>query len=110
MLIQFSVAAIASNSTLIDFSGYLQVVDTWGTVDILINNAGQLHTQLVLFTFLINFFYSLSYSLAYYYTIFLGITRDGLLMRMKKSQWQEVIDLNLTGVFLCTQVFIILAQ
>jgi 3-oxoacyl-[acyl-carrier protein] reductase len=46
-------------------------VDQWGTVDILINNA--------------------------------GITRDGLLMRMKKSQWQEVIDLNLTGVFLSTQ-------
>ena len=45
--------------------------DAWGTVDILINNA--------------------------------GITRDTLLMRMKKSQWQEVIDLNLTGVFLCTQ-------
>ncbi|KAL3511410.1 hypothetical protein ACH5RR_030811 [Cinchona calisaya] len=32
-----------------------------------------------------------------------GITRDGLLMRMKTTQWQEVIDLNLTGVFLCTQ-------
>ncbi|KAK4762702.1 hypothetical protein SAY86_008470 [Trapa natans] len=47
------------------------VVDAWGTVDILINNA--------------------------------GITRDGLLMRMKKSQWQDVINLNLTGVFLCTQ-------
>lgn len=47
------------------------VIDAWGTVDVLINNA--------------------------------GITRDGLLMRMKKSQWQEVIDLNLTGVFLCTQ-------
>ncbi|GLT38395.1 hypothetical protein SLA2020_126510 [Shorea laevis] len=46
-------------------------VDAWGSVDILINNA--------------------------------GITRDTLLMRMKKSQWQEVIDLNLTGVFLCTQ-------
>lgn len=46
-------------------------VDRWGTIDVLINNA--------------------------------GITRDGLLMRMKKSQWQEVIDLNLTGVFLCTQ-------
>ncbi|KAL8550650.1 hypothetical protein ACS0TY_009171 [Phlomoides rotata] len=46
-------------------------MDAWGTVDILINNA--------------------------------GITRDALLMRMKKSQWQEVIDLNLTGVFLCTQ-------
>ncbi|XP_058081415.1 3-oxoacyl-[acyl-carrier-protein] reductase 4-like isoform X2 [Magnolia sinica] len=46
-------------------------VDAWGTVDVLINNA--------------------------------GITRDTLMMRMKKSQWQEVIDLNLTGVFLCTQ-------
>ncbi|XP_027902611.1 3-oxoacyl-[acyl-carrier-protein] reductase 4 [Vigna unguiculata] len=46
-------------------------VDAWGTVDVLINNA--------------------------------GITRDGLLMRMKKPQWQEVIDLNLTGVFLCIQ-------
>ncbi|WCJ38761.1 3-oxoacyl-[acyl-carrier-protein] reductase FabG [Euphorbia peplus] len=32
-----------------------------------------------------------------------GITRSTLLMRMKKYQWQEVIDLNLTGVFLCTQ-------
>ncbi|CAI0425707.1 unnamed protein product, partial [Linum tenue] len=46
-------------------------IDAFGTVDILINNA--------------------------------GITRDTLLMRMKKSQWQDVIDLNLTGVFLCTQ-------
>lgn len=46
-------------------------VDAWGTVDVLINNA--------------------------------GITRDGLLMRMKIPQWQEVIDLNLTGVFICTQ-------
>ncbi|KAG9147260.1 hypothetical protein Leryth_018000 [Lithospermum erythrorhizon] len=46
-------------------------VDAWGTVDVLINNA--------------------------------GITRDGLLMRMKSSQWQDVIDLNLTGVFMCTQ-------
>lgn len=46
-------------------------VDAWGTVDVLINNA--------------------------------GIARDGLLMRMKTAQWQEVIDLNLTGVFLCTQ-------
>ncbi|KAJ9176226.1 hypothetical protein P3X46_011564 [Hevea brasiliensis] len=46
-------------------------IDAWGTVDVLVNNA--------------------------------GITRDTLLMRMKKSQWQEVIDLNLTGVFLCTQ-------
>ena len=26
-----------------------------------------------------------------------GITKDGLLMRMKTSDWQSVIDLNLTG-------------
>ncbi|GFQ07418.1 3-oxoacyl-[acyl-carrier-protein] reductase chloroplastic [Phtheirospermum japonicum] len=40
-------------------------IGAWGTIDVLVNNA--------------------------------GITRDGLLMRMKTSQWQEVIDLNLTG-------------
>lgn len=32
-----------------------------------------------------------------------GITRDGLLLRMKLEDWQKVIDLNLTGVFLCTK-------
>ena len=32
-----------------------------------------------------------------------GITRDGLLMRMKTDDWQAVIDLNLTGVFLCSR-------
>ena len=32
-----------------------------------------------------------------------GITRDGLLMRMKTDDWQAVIDLNLSGVFLCTR-------
>jgi 3-oxoacyl-[acyl-carrier protein] reductase len=32
-----------------------------------------------------------------------GITRDGLLMRMKTADWQSVIDLNLTGVFHCTR-------
>lgn len=30
-----------------------------------------------------------------------GITRDTLMLRMKLEQWQEVINLNLTGVFLC---------
>jgi len=30
-----------------------------------------------------------------------GITRDTLLLRMKPEDWQAVIDLNLTGVFLC---------
>jgi 3-oxoacyl-[acyl-carrier protein] reductase len=32
-----------------------------------------------------------------------GITRDTLLLRMKLEDWQAVINLNLTGVFLCTQ-------
>ncbi|BAZ67223.1 MAG: 3-oxoacyl-[acyl-carrier-protein] reductase [Pelatocladus maniniholoensis HA4357-MV3] len=32
-----------------------------------------------------------------------GITRDTLLLRMKPKDWQAVIDLNLTGVFLCTR-------
>ncbi|HHP7230813.1 MAG TPA: 3-oxoacyl-[acyl-carrier-protein] reductase [Xenococcaceae cyanobacterium] len=32
-----------------------------------------------------------------------GITQDTLLMRMKLEQWQAVINLNLTGVFLCTK-------
>ena len=28
-----------------------------------------------------------------------GITKDGLLMRMKTNDWQKVLDLNLSGVF-----------
>jgi len=32
-----------------------------------------------------------------------GITRDGLIVRMKPEQWQDVIDVNLTGVFYATQ-------
>ncbi len=32
-----------------------------------------------------------------------GITRDTLLLRMKPEDWQAVIDLNLTGVFLCSR-------
>ncbi|MDJ0898130.1 MAG: 3-oxoacyl-[acyl-carrier-protein] reductase [Xenococcus sp. MO_188.B8] len=32
-----------------------------------------------------------------------GITQDNLLMRMKLEQWQAIINLNLTGVFLCTK-------
>lgn len=32
-----------------------------------------------------------------------GITRDTLMLRMKLEDWQAVIDLNLTGVFLCTR-------
>jgi 3-oxoacyl-[acyl-carrier protein] reductase len=47
------------------------VMEKWGRVDVLVNNA--------------------------------GITRDTLLLRMDLAQWQDVIDLNLTGVFLCTK-------
>eukprot|EP00898_Chlorokybus_atmophyticus_P002940 jgi/Chlat1/3647/Chrsp238S03640 len=50
---------------------FKQVMEKWGTVDVLVNNA--------------------------------GITKDTLMMRMKLEQWQSVIDLNLTGVFVCTQ-------
>ena len=33
-----------------------------------------------------------------------GITRDTLLLRMKLEDWQSVIDLNLTGVFLTSRM------
>ncbi|MBT8342968.1 MAG: 3-oxoacyl-[acyl-carrier-protein] reductase [Desulfatitalea sp.] len=33
-----------------------------------------------------------------------GITRDGLLARMKASEWDAVLDINLKGPFLCTQM------
>ncbi|OKL37170.1 3-oxoacyl-[acyl-carrier-protein] reductase [Domibacillus mangrovi] len=32
-----------------------------------------------------------------------GITRDNLLMRMKEQEWDDVINTNLKGVFLCTK-------
>ncbi|NJR67944.1 MAG: 3-oxoacyl-[acyl-carrier-protein] reductase [Synechococcales cyanobacterium CRU_2_2] len=32
-----------------------------------------------------------------------GITKDNLLLRMKPADWSAVIDLNLTGVYLCTR-------
>ncbi|WP_273125500.1 3-oxoacyl-[acyl-carrier-protein] reductase [Bacillus weihaiensis] len=47
------------------------VIDEFGRIDILINNA--------------------------------GITRDNLLMRMKDEEWDDVINTNLKGVFLCTK-------
>lgn len=54
-----------------------EIVEAYGTCDVLINNA--------------------------------GITRDTLVMRMKPEQWQAVIDVNLSGVFYCTQAFFKLA-
>ncbi|NET31243.1 MAG: 3-oxoacyl-[acyl-carrier-protein] reductase [Cyanothece sp. SIO1E1] len=47
------------------------VMEKWGRVDVLVNNA--------------------------------GITRDTLLLRMKPEDWQAVLNLNLTGVFLATK-------
>lgn len=32
-----------------------------------------------------------------------GITRDNLLLRMKEAEWDQVLDTNLKGVFLCTK-------
>jgi NAD(P)-dependent dehydrogenase (short-subunit alcohol dehydrogenase family) len=52
---------------------FKEAVSAWGTVDVLVNNA--------------------------------GITKDGLIMRMKPEQWQAVIDTNLTGVFFAIQVW-----
>lgn len=34
-----------------------------------------------------------------------GITRDGLIMRMKKNDWDLVLDVNLTGAFLMCRAF-----
>lgn len=47
------------------------IVNHYGRLDILINNA--------------------------------GITRDALLKKMSTEQWQQVLDVNLSGVFYCTQ-------
>ncbi|HVN67213.1 MAG TPA: 3-oxoacyl-[acyl-carrier-protein] reductase [Candidatus Sulfotelmatobacter sp.] len=33
-----------------------------------------------------------------------GITKDNLLIRMKKEEWNAVLGVNLTGVFNCTKV------
>ncbi|HBO42524.1 MAG TPA: 3-oxoacyl-ACP reductase [Planctomycetaceae bacterium] len=48
-----------------------EVVDRWGGLQILVNNA--------------------------------GITRDGLIVRMKDDQWDSVLNINLRGTFLFTR-------
>jgi 3-oxoacyl-[acyl-carrier protein] reductase len=48
---------------------FAQLMEHWGRIDILINNA--------------------------------GITRDNLLIRLKPEDWQDVINLNLSGTFFC---------
>lgn len=32
-----------------------------------------------------------------------GVTRDGLLIRMKDADWDQVMDINLKGTYLCTK-------
>lgn len=48
-----------------------EVVGRWGTLDMLVNNA--------------------------------GVTRDKLLLRMSAEEWDEVINVNLRGAYLCTR-------
>jgi 3-oxoacyl-[acyl-carrier protein] reductase len=52
-------------------AGFKQIVEKFGRLDILVNNA--------------------------------AVTRDGLAMRMKKDDWDTVIQTNLTGAHLCIQ-------
>ncbi|RBW70873.1 3-oxoacyl-ACP reductase FabG [Bacillus taeanensis] len=35
-----------------------------------------------------------------------GITRDGMLTKLEAEDWQKVIDVNLSGVFYCTQAVV----
>ncbi|NLY57815.1 MAG: SDR family oxidoreductase [Gammaproteobacteria bacterium] len=56
-----------------------QVAADFGTINGLINNAGILRDGLLL------------------------KVRDGEIQKMPLNQWQSVIDVNLTGVFLCTR-------
>ena len=55
-------------------SGAKAVLERYGKVEILVNNA--------------------------------GITRDGLMMRMKRADWDDVLNTNLTGAFLLTQALL----
>lgn len=52
-------------------AGAKAVLDRFGKIEILVNNA--------------------------------GITRDGLMLRMKRGDWDEVLNANLTGTYLLTQ-------
>ena len=52
-------------------SGIKAILDTYGHIDVLVNNA--------------------------------GITRDGLVARMKEDDWDSVLGINLKGAFLCSK-------
>lgn len=36
-----------------------------------------------------------------------GITRDGLIVRMKEDEWNAVLQVNLTGTFYCTKAVLV---
>src|SRR5277367_3415114 len=55
-------------------AGAKAVLERFGKVEILVNNA--------------------------------GITRDGLVLRMKRADWDDVVTTNLTGAFLLTQALL----
>src|SRR5208283_1759669 len=55
-------------------TGAKAILDKFGKVEILVNNA--------------------------------GITRDNLMLRMKRAEWDSVIAINLTGAFLLTQALL----
>jgi 3-oxoacyl-[acyl-carrier protein] reductase len=66
LALKANVAASADVTAMID-----QVVEKFGRIDVLVNNA--------------------------------GITRDGLILRMKEEDWDLVLSINLKGAFLCTK-------
>ncbi|MDH4161258.1 MAG: 3-oxoacyl-[acyl-carrier-protein] reductase [Nitrospirota bacterium] len=66
LALKANVAASAEVTGMID-----QVVEKFGRIDVLVNNA--------------------------------GITRDGLILRMKDEDWDLVLSINLKGSFLCTK-------
>ncbi len=66
LAVKANVAASADVIAMID-----QVVQKFGKIEILVNNA--------------------------------GITRDGLILRMKDEDWDLVLSINLKGAFLCTK-------
>lgn len=70
---EFDASCLTIQCDVSDFDAVKEMVseikDTYGRIDVLVNNA--------------------------------GITRDGLLMRMKEDQFESVIDTNLGGVFNC---------
>ena len=73
----FAVQADCSKTEDIDRM-FKEIVEKFGTCDVLVNNA--------------------------------GITKDGLVMRMKPEAWQSVIDVNLSGVFYTSQAFFKIAS